>query len=487
MKKEKLLILGGGISGMYLAATLKRDYNIVLVDKGFSLGGKIKTLYESSSKSPKIKYEAGPWRINGSHKRIIQLLNKHGIKIATISSDSKYTLKKYIDADNINNNCKNNDTNLPIQSSLSHSDRNIHTHGLGCQFSEDIKSGYQGNLDAHHKTYPYYSSGTYYCVPDGFRALIDKIHGELTESKVNILNNSLVIDVKKQNKKYEVVLQDGTVLRSDKIIVTIPPENWCNWTIYTHLKPISKCVDSRSLHHIYAHSKQDTVVNKKNCFHLHTSSPLSQIISSSYGNKWFQVSYSGGTVADYWFRLKLDSKKRFQDKVRSEFKKVISKGKLMYSDLDKIESHYVRHGYHIWLPKYNFNYKSILRQALQPDPMNLPGLFVAGESFSSNQGWIEGALETSDKVVKLLGSKKTIESVGTEKDLGFEYLIYKNRILKVDKWKQRHPGSKGAIMGHLGEHVEYFFDKIHTNETHGILSHLHYCWIDNKGHLWKYC
>jgi hypothetical protein len=42
-----------------------------------------------------------------------------------------------------------------------------------------------------------------------------------------------------------------------------------------------------------------------------------------------------------------------------------------------------------------------MSRTLQPDP-SVP-LYVCGEAYSHDQGWVEGALDTSEEVVELLG------------------------------------------------------------------------------------
>ena len=41
-------------------------------------------------------------------------------------------------------------------------------------------------------------------------------------------------------------------------------------------------------------------------------------------------------------------------------------------------------------------------QSIEPHPMMLPNFFVCGETFSTHQGWLEGALETSEMVLKAI-------------------------------------------------------------------------------------
>jgi len=53
-------------------------------------------------------------------------------------------------------------------------------------------------------------------------------------------------------------------------------------------------------------------------------------------------------------------------------------------------------GGHAWLP--NVNSDKVAREVLNP----MPNMYVCGEAFSLKQAWIEGALETTTDVKKLI-------------------------------------------------------------------------------------
>ena len=52
-------------------------------------------------------------------------------------------------------------------------------------------------------------------------------------------------------------------------------------------------------------------------------------------------------------------------------------------------------------------------------------------SISSVQGWMEGALQTSEDVLELYHKQQQVK-----KKLPKEYVIYDGRILNVEKWKE---------------------------------------------------
>ena len=61
--------------------------------------------------------------------------------------------------------------------------------------------------------------------------------------------------------------------------------------------------------------------------------------------------------------------------------------------------HYWEIGAHHWKKKYDS--ESISNLMLNP----INNIYICGEAFSQKQAWIEGALETSEKVVELIHHK----------------------------------------------------------------------------------
>ena len=114
----------------------------------------------------------------------------------------------------------------------------------------------------------------------------------------------------------------------------------------------------------------------------------------NYGD-WFQISYSGGSRAQFWNRLKM----KYPEKMKDYLQKLLHQHNLKIP-ITKIESFYWDQAIHYWKPKINFNLSEAIKNAVYPDPINLPNLLMAGEAISGVQGWIEGALQTADMSVK---------------------------------------------------------------------------------------
>ena len=105
----------------------------------------------------------------------------------------------------------------------------------------------------------------------------------------------------------------------------------------------------------------------------------------------FQISYSDWYFADYWGNLKNDQAKKVLKKLLSET--------FQYEKIDdpkKFIRYYWKNACHFWKPNNN---EKVLYKKIQHLRKNV---FIVGESFSLNQGWAEGAVQTSIEISKLI-------------------------------------------------------------------------------------
>ena len=86
------IIIGGGISGLYLLDELKINYpkfnNGILLERSSILGGRMKTEYD---KNGKVLLEKGPWRFHETHSKLLKLINRLKLKYIINSSSNKNT------------------------------------------------------------------------------------------------------------------------------------------------------------------------------------------------------------------------------------------------------------------------------------------------------------------------------------------------------------------------------------------------------------
>lgn len=476
-KNHQICIVGGGLAGLYLADLLSEhdeNWTIHLFEKNANFGGRVKTVYEK--KKDVVKYESGPWRIHSSHERIVKLIKK--MKLTLVPLEQK---KSFFGFSTCNNNKKSIQFSLLDTNEITQYQHEILTtkNGVSAVNEKMMQTGYDNIYQQAHGTNAYQihtnkgqsKESVFYVIQEGFSSIIEHLENSLKKKKnVKLHLNSKITNIGQKsaldfqlNVQERVVEENNSFVHYQKsasmIVCAVPPSDMSQWDISKQtILPNIQCIDSLPLMHIMAES--DASILKKS-FKYIVHSPICQIISSCFQNDWFQISYSSGRFAMLWENLRLKNKKIFETNLTRYFYELFPKS----VKLNKIIPHFWRHAVHYWLPNRNMKPKHLMKHCLQPNISKCKNFYWIGESISTYQGWMEGALETSEivflKIVHELSNKKSQE----KKELPKEYVIYDGRILNVKEWKHVHPGSKEAIENHLFQDITELWDQYHPKEA----------------------
>jgi hypothetical protein len=442
-KKMKVehIVIGGGVAGAYISETLNREKkDFLLLEASEKLGGRHLTVKD---KSDKVMYEAGAWRVHSSHTRMIQLCER--LQLTLVPFEKQHSGEKYDGIDGL----------TKFDSLILKNDGNIEQ-----ALHDELKTGYQGTYDTPSNSHPYSvntKSGEYFIIKEGQQEIVDRLVINIPEEKIKLAHS--VQNIKKEKDGYRLTIAKRTdrgpveymEIETKFLFCCIAQYDAWKWEVsQKYLKPLLNSVKPLSLNHIYATSKDVGIVQRANI----PASALAQVIPSTHDRKWFQVSYSAGRVANFWYNYKLRYGK-------SGLKKLVEKY-FLDQKLDKVESYYWTHAYHLWRVTPYFEIEKVVKNSICPNPVKLPNLWWAGECFSSYQGWSEGALETAEMALEMrhdyLPFYKKIDIPVKE------WMLFDGRILDVKRWKNVHPGSKGAIVGHLGEDISDLFRFIKHSE-----------------------
>jgi hypothetical protein len=138
---------------------------------------------------------------------------------------------------------------------------------------------------------------------------------------------------------------------------------------------------------------------------------------------------------------------------------------------------------HYWKPSFAFpqgGADTCAEKAVRPLPEKLPMLYCVGEAYSSIQGWVEGALQTTE-----VGLQYALTDLGTSlagrpretqmarRKPGTETLTIAGRTVDVTRWKHRHPGSRQLIEKYIGKDITEVFKAVgHSEDAWRTVFHL---------------
>ena len=140
---------------------------------------------------------------------------------------------------------------------------------------------------------------------------------------------------------------------------------------------------------------------------------------------------------------------------------------------------YFENAVYQWTGNYGFNLikeHKIANSLI--DPVNLKNIFIIGESISLKQGWIEGALETVENILK---KKKFITIEKRHINELKNYVIYNNWILDTSNWLSLHPGGKTVLDKYNKQKINLLYHQIHdSDQSLNILGNLKIGYIDKS-------
>jgi monoamine oxidase len=129
---------------------------------------------------------------------------------------------------------------------------------------------------------------------------------------------------------------------------------------------------------------------------------IRQFISYDPTTGFCVISYTDGETASYWNRI------RTKDELSTT---LLYELKQLFPDIDEsipkpnfIKKCYWHHGCHVWNVGYSMNdlYPQIIH------PVQNENIYICGEAYSRQQGWIEGALISVQDTLNVIHAHNTI-------------------------------------------------------------------------------
>jgi cytochrome b involved in lipid metabolism len=479
-----LVIIGGGIAGLYTLYKLSKSFahlKILLLESGQRYGGRIYSYKETIDKQEYVM-DLGAGRLGYHHKLITSLINELGLKTKIIPIPNT---KTYIEV-NANNKVSNKTSTKdyimdkltkfffsPLVSKLGKTTKQSYylyeflTKYVSASFSRKVEDVFEYSSDLNELNaydaieyfkYDYNKTSDFFTLNGGLEQIIERLLLAIKKTRAykshNIrlqnLSNVENITYKKNDASdlfeisvanYNTQGSSPDILYSKYVICAIPKKSLDQLTIFKPLLSDLNSINSINLlriYEIYDKEQESGSVWFKNVEKTITNTNVQFVIPVSSDNGLIMSSYSDCANARYWNNL-LVSKGLDYVKV-----KLNEKLNLLFSiynikvPLSKyIKMYFWDAGVACWKKDVDSDYLSV--KLLNP----YPRVFIIGENYSKYQAWCEGALMTSEsciaKLVKILAKAKT-----KAKTL--------KRSIKLSKHKQGGSEKKAFTLGEVKKH-----------------------------------
>ena len=391
------LIVGAGIAGLHCALRISKAFpkaKIAIAEMYDYTGGRIFTFHGVSKGQGQGQavWEAGAGRIHGSHTMIMKYLKDYGLTTIPISSHSEWRSKKTSEED-----IWPSLSEVLVSTLKTLDPKVLATHTIkDLTFDNDLlhRFPYQAEVstlraDLAMKSFDNEmgSNKQFYVVKEGLSELTTRIKSAL-EKRVKFLYNHRLVsvdppyfEITNKHSKYVTINASKTILAVHcDALRGIKP--FANLPVLKHLK-------MQPLLRTYGVFKEPVTIPK-----TVTDSRLRYIIP--VGKHALMTSYTDAEDTVVW--------KKIYDKGgdRALCHAIMGDLRTMFPQLQMptfFKSHYWQHACTYWLPGL-YDPKEESRKVMCPIPIQIPNVYVCGESYSLRQAWIEGALEHAEEMLQ---------------------------------------------------------------------------------------
>ena len=423
MKSAKHIIVGAGITGLYLAYQLLLKgvsaVDIVIFEGSKRIGGRI---YTNEHKG--FRYSVGAGRLGKKHKYVMKIIKDFKLQdqIINIGKNTNYFVEgRLMNEAELLSHYKSNFKSLnelwkyAIEKKLNGNKYDPSLYNLHNYFSLilsenevellKISFGYIGemyDMNAYNGLITLRKdfdirNNEFFVLRDGIHILCDVLYKYILDAGVSVIFSSILEDVcdsasgecgERGDKKYVKV--NGVKHSYSKLYLTIKRGDYMNIGYFKKYESLFNTVSDGHLLRIFAQYKD---VWFKDMPKILTQNKLQFIIPIDYNSGLIQISYSDRYNADFWnaFKNEKDVKKYLTKILNEMFPEKNIK------EPEWITMHFWKAGDHMW--NVGVNTKKIQEKM---DDIFIPkDIYILGETYSERQAWIEGAIETVHKKLNI--------------------------------------------------------------------------------------
>lgn len=515
-----IIIIGGGISGLFLAyKLLNTNLKIIILEGNNDVGGRIQTIKKKDT-----LFEAGAARFHGNHGKIISLIHDLGLRedIQPLPEIIDYILRGHK-----NNYPYQTDNNtVPLKDlfkySITFKEKMSKKELQRISFFQyllliyDYETatyikdafGYDSefinlNADAALQMFEndFFNENHYYILKNGLSQLIERMKKEILQSNIILKTNCLVKEIHDDH----IITHKGDQFFYQHLICTIPPSSLQKLDFFKNTLTVHS-VTANPLLRIYAKYPTKDVWFK-NIRRTTTDNYIRQIIPIDIEKGLIMISYTDDKYADLWNAYHTLGDDFLIDALHKEINTLFD---ITPPKPEFISVHYWKDGFHTW--KLGEDSQEVSKNILKP--IKGKEVYICGEAYSMNQGWIEGSLDTcysilsmlppikgydivkyefmcKDKEMKEVKEVEKVETVETvekvePEDRYFtidevlkedEWIIlevngFKN-IYDVSQWIPHHPGGTSIFQG-IEANNHYKNKKLYPDSPTDLFNGVHY-------------
>lgn len=425
------VIVGGGIAGLYAALKLLRlpvpnKSRVLLIESSSRLGGRIQTFYRegglasiidaathpapgapppfalavraaSGFLTKGIPLEAGAGRFTSKHKRVLALINRYNLPKYPLTNEKNY----------VQVTGKTNKIEPVVPFDKYHIPRPPKTLNatfgqycaqvLGEDAAQQLRAsiGYNAEFDLMNAADSWrmfnddFTSKTkFYVLPDGLSTLIHKMADEVRALGGTILLKTKLLDFNFNVDFNTITLTTNSttipIIKTKRLILALPQAPLRAITALKPIHPLLDTVAPVALNRVYAkwsNHEWMTGIAKTT-----TDNQVRQFIPALNG---IAQIYSDTTDADFWnSHTSVAALKR---EIKANLLKVFPDKPITLPTW--VAPCYWKAGVHAWRPGTQST--QLAKKIAQPFGPKIP-IYIVGEAFAKDQGWIESALETVD-------------------------------------------------------------------------------------------
>jgi len=462
-----VIIIGGGISGLNVASHTDKKLNKLLIEGLDRLGGRVHTEYLNID-NKEVWFDTGAARFSKKHLHLMRLLKNLNLNNSIIKYPSKikYDLPETKDKSGYDyimvaiNKIKllNKDdmSNITLGEFIKKNyDEDRYKYIMDSfEYSDSINNitAYQ-SIDMFKNNYN--PGQQYYTLKNGLHMIINNLERKAKRNNTKIMTNMFVSNIYKEDNLNIVEVKDNK-FSCKRLVLACPPNTFKDFSLIKENDLNVNVIKYYSLNRVYAYFKDN---DWNNFERLIVDNKLKYLLSLD--KNVVLTSYTEGSDSKYWLNKTLNG--HLEETTIKLLKKTF--------DTD-IESPLVIKNYHWhnslgnW--KKNVDFKTLYRTFINP----IKNVFICGDVLSLCQDWMEGAIQTSNKVIKLLNRRQrktqkggnmvrkiTMIELKKHNKRDDAWILLNNKIYDITKFIDNHPGGDVILKG-IGKDATELFNNV---------------------------